>query len=317
MTQNGNLKRRVRARAAKTGESYTAALQHVRKPPIEPAIHSLRIAVAQTSIFNDPRDACALRASGTELRALMLEAQKLGARLIHFPEGAMCSPNKRIMSERGPRDIGPSDWNLCDWNTLHQELEATRKLARKLKLWTVLGSVHQLTPPHRPHNSLYVISDNGKLAARYDERLLSHTKSSYMYSPGQHPVTFQVGGIRFGCSMGMEVHYPEIFSEYERHDVDCVLFSTTGETPSAAFAAEALGHAAMNGYWVSFAAHAPNSVIAPSGIAGTDGQWATQCPPTGKTAIAVTTITAHPASLARDWRRKVRLDFKNLTNERF
>jgi hypothetical protein len=29
MTQNGNLKRRVRARAAKTGESYTAALQHV------------------------------------------------------------------------------------------------------------------------------------------------------------------------------------------------------------------------------------------------------------------------------------------------
>jgi len=31
MTQNRNLKRRVRARAAKTGESYTAALKHVRQ----------------------------------------------------------------------------------------------------------------------------------------------------------------------------------------------------------------------------------------------------------------------------------------------
>jgi uncharacterized protein YxjI len=30
MTQNSNLKRRVRARAAKTGESYTTALMHVR-----------------------------------------------------------------------------------------------------------------------------------------------------------------------------------------------------------------------------------------------------------------------------------------------
>jgi hypothetical protein len=30
MTANRNLKRRVRARAAKTGESYAAALKHVR-----------------------------------------------------------------------------------------------------------------------------------------------------------------------------------------------------------------------------------------------------------------------------------------------
>jgi len=35
MTQNSNLKRRVRARAAKTGESYTTALMHVRPEPPE------------------------------------------------------------------------------------------------------------------------------------------------------------------------------------------------------------------------------------------------------------------------------------------
>lgn len=37
MAQNGKLKRRVRACAAKTGESYTAALQHIRQPPALPS----------------------------------------------------------------------------------------------------------------------------------------------------------------------------------------------------------------------------------------------------------------------------------------
>jgi predicted amidohydrolase len=308
MTQNGNLKRRVRARAAKTGESYTAALQHIRQPPDEPTIRSIQMAVAQTSLFNDPRDVSALHASGTEMRYLMEEAHKAGARLIHFPEGTTCSPNKRIMSEIGPREIGPSDWTRCEWSILREELEATRKLAGQLKLWTVFGSVHQLTSPHRPHNSLYVISDCGQLVTRYDERLLSNTKISFMYSPGKKPVTFEVDGLRFGCSLGMELHYPEIFTEYERYDVDCVLFSTTGETPSTAFAAEALGHAASNSYWVSFSAHSPQSVVAPSGIAAPDGQWAVRCPANGNAAIAVTNITNDPESPARPWRRKARSD---------
>lgn len=70
--------------------------------------------------------------------------------------------------------------------TAQVQLEATRELASKLKLWTVLGSVHQLTSPHWPHNSLYVISDPGELVTRYDERLLSNTKISFMYSPGKN-----------------------------------------------------------------------------------------------------------------------------------
>ncbi|MGK9338416.1 carbon-nitrogen hydrolase family protein [Sinorhizobium meliloti] len=308
MTQNGNLKRRVRARAAKTGESYTAARQHIRQSPGESAIRSLRMAVAQTSLFNDPRDASAMHASGIEMRYLMEEAHRAGARLIHFPEGTTCSPNKRIMSENGPREIGPADWTRCEWNVLREELESTRKLASELNLWTVFGSVHQLTSPHRPHNSLYVISDRGELVTRYDERLLSNTKISFMYTPGKNPVTFEVDGLRFGCSLGMELHYPEIFTEYERLNVDCVLFSTTGETPSTAFAAEALGHAASNSYWVSFSAHAPQSVVTPCGIAAPDGQWAVRCPTNGEAAIAVANIKTDPDSPARPWRRKARAD---------
>jgi predicted amidohydrolase len=311
MTQNGNLKRRVRARAAKTGESYTAALRQLRQTvPDRPEPKSVRLAVAQTSLFNDPRDMAALRASGAEMRRLMRNAQKAGARLIHFPEGTTCWPNKRIMSEIGPKEIGPSDWTRFEWEVLREELEVTRRLARDLELWTVLGSLHLLTPPHRPHNSLYVLSDRGELVTRYDERLLSNTKISFMYSPGKAPVTFEIDGVRFGSALGMESHYPEIFIEYEGLDVDCVLFSTSGESPSAAppFAAEVLGHAASNRYWVSYSAHSPQSVTAPSGIAAPDGQWAVQCSSDGAPAIAVADIRTDPEDPARPWRRKARSD---------
>ena len=64
MTANGNLKRRVRARVAKTGESYTSALRHVRSAGAQagpPVAARLRLAVAQIAVSHDPRDppACA------------------------------------------------------------------------------------------------------------------------------------------------------------------------------------------------------------------------------------------------------------------
>lgn len=308
MTQNGNLKRRVRARAAKTGKSYTAVLHNIRQQPDRPELRSLRLAVAQTSLFDDPRDVSALRASGAEMRRLMRDAHQAGSRLLHFPEGTTCWPGKLIMSETGPRSIGPSDWTRFQWDVLSEELEETRILAGALKLWIVFGSVHRLTPPHRPYNSLYVVSDRGELVTRYDERLLSNTKISFMYSPGRNPVTFEIDGVRIGCALGMEVHYPEIFVEYETLGVDCVLFSTAGGTPSGApaFAAEALGHAASNSYWISFSTLAPQSPGAPSGIASPEGQWAIQCPMDGQPAIAVTEIQTNPEGLARSWRKQVR-----------
>lgn len=212
------------------------------------------------------------------------------------------------MSESGPKEVGPSDWTRFEWAALREELDAISNLARELRLWTVFGSVHQLTPPHRPHNSLYVVSDRGELVTRYDERLLSKAKVSFMYTPGKIPVTFEVDGVRFGCALGMETHYPEIFIEYERLDVDCVLFSTTGESPSAApaFAAEVLGHAASNTYWVSFSAHSSQGAIAPSGIAAPDGKWAAQCSVDSAPAIAVADVEIDQGHPARPWRRTAR-----------
>ena len=72
--------------------------------------------------------------------------------------------------------------------------------------------------------------------------------------------------MRFGCALGMETHYAEIFSAYEELDVDCVLFSTAGnpETPGV-FAVEAAGHAAANSIWISYAGSRPGRTSASRG----------------------------------------------------
>lgn len=280
-----------------------------------PELKPVRLATAQVVVRDDPRDTAALRASGHEVRDLMSQARRAGARIIHFPEGATCSPHKRIMSVTGPAEAGPADWSRADWQVLRQELAAIARLAGELRLWTVLGSVHPLTPPHRPHNSMYVISDRGELVTRYDERLLSNTKLSFMYTPGSGPVTFEADGLRFGCAMGIEAHFPEVWAEYEHLDVDGVLFSTgPGQAPdgTAAFATEAQAHAATNGLWVSFAMPAQHSAAAPAGIIAPDGRWAARCPADGHPALAIADIDNRPESIdiavtkARPWRRQAR-----------
>jgi predicted amidohydrolase len=255
----------------------------------------MRLAVAQTTLRDDPRRIDELREAACEVRRLMLRAHDEGAKLAHFPEGATCSPHKLVMSIDGPNTVGPSDWDGFEWTVVRDELANTAELAARLKLWTVLGSVHQLTPPTRPYNSLYVISDQGVVVTRYDERLLSNTK--------------------IGCALGMEAHYPEVFGEYERLDVDCVLFSSTGEgKPGGAqsFATEVQGHAAANSYWVSFSVGAQQSPIASAGVVSPGGKWVARCPADGTAAIVVVDLDDDSAEVAaalqhaRPWRRRAR-----------
>ena len=77
MTKNGNFKRRVRARAAKTGESYTAArLQVLGSHQSVPASENkqVRLAVAQMVIRNNPCDVSQFRKSGEEIMQFMRQA---------------------------------------------------------------------------------------------------------------------------------------------------------------------------------------------------------------------------------------------------
>ena len=257
----------------------------------------LRVAIAQTPVGFDPR------ANGAVIRGQMREAAAAGARLIQFTEGAMSGypsgPGKQVLA----------GWQV-DWAALRDELEATAALAVELRLWTVVGSNHPLTPPNRPHNSLYVISDQGELAGRYDKRLLSYTEVSDWYAPGSEPLVFEVDGFRFGCVLCIEIQFPELFVEYARQDVDMVLLSTFSRDPM--FAVQAQGHAACGAFWLGFSVPAQCSDAAPSGLIGPDGQWIAAGPSDGAAAVVVADLDRGSAALrgalefARPWRTRAR-----------
>lgn len=129
----------------------------------------LRLAVAQSTVAEDPTDSANLRASGDEIRRLMREASGAGARLVQFPEGAITYPSKYVMSSGSPGTLAAAGWDRVDWNVMRAQAKSVADLAGELGLWVVFGSIHPLTPPHRPHNSLYVVSDEGALVTRYDK----------------------------------------------------------------------------------------------------------------------------------------------------
>ncbi len=305
MTGNRNLKRRIRGRAAKTGESYTAARRHLVNAPGSGTRQGMLLAVAQMPLNPDPGDVSQLRHSGGIIRALMREARAAGAHLVHFPEGALTSPHKRVMSSTGPESIGPADWGRADWDALGRELDQIARLAGELRIWAVAGGIHHTAGDERPRNCVYVVSSRGKVAGRYDERMLSRTKATIMYAPGRDPLVFTARGMRFGCALGMETHYAEIFSAYEELDVDCVLFSTAGspEAPGV-FAVEAAGHAAANSIWISYAGPA-QAGHPPAGVVRPDGTWARHRVTT-TSGLAVADLEAGVGERARAWRRTSR-----------
>tara|TARA_R110002020_G_scaffold10801_5_gene41008 strand:+ start:1056 stop:1892 length:837 start_codon:yes stop_codon:yes gene_type:complete len=216
-------------------------------------VASLTVATAQSLITANIAD------NGQHIRQLMADAKAAGARLVHYPEAALSGYAKAQIR----------NWSHVDWSAIERELSTIRALAYELELWVVLGCSHRLTAPHRPHNSLYVISPAGTITTRYDKRLCSHTEITDWYSPGTEPVVVDIDGLRFGCALCIEIQFPELFAEYARLDVDCVLLSAYAEDPIFGILAQA--HAATNNIWLSLATPAQCAAALPSRFIGPDG----------------------------------------------
>lgn len=120
------------------------------------AARPFRMAIAQLPITGDAK------VNSREVQIAMRQAAAEGARLIQFSEGMLSGYAKNPIL----------DWLEVDWDSVRHELKAIMQLAAKLKLRVVLGSSHPLTAPRWPHNSLYIISDEGKLVTRYDMRIV-------------------------------------------------------------------------------------------------------------------------------------------------
>lgn len=268
---------------------------------------SLRLGVAQTTHRQDPGDVDAFRAAGAEIRTLLHAAAAEGADLVVFPEATLCFPAKLALSSR-PGELAVADWSRFAWSALESELTAVAATARELGIWAVVGAQHRQAAPAWPRTSLLVIDADGRTSCRYDERLLSRTKQTYLYEAGEDPVTFEVGGVRIGCTSGLEVLFPDLYSDYEADGVDCVVFATAGPPDPAeadSLASSARTAALQNGLWVAYATPSDKAPFTPSGVVRPDGTWAVQCPDRVEPAVVVTEVGSRLEGAPRDWRRRM------------
>ncbi|MEU4359962.1 nitrilase-related carbon-nitrogen hydrolase [Streptomyces virginiae] len=173
-------------------------------------------------------------------------------------------------------ELVPADWSRAAWDVLREEAESITALAGRLGLWTVFGSIHPLTPPNRPHNSLYIASDQGQLVARYDKRFLSHTEVSFLYSPGHQPLVLEVDGIRFGLRA---VRRGQLPGDLQRvRTLGRRLRPAVGDGRRRARARVAQAYGTLYNYWLGYSIPAQFSATVPSGIVAPGGRWLARCP---------------------------------------
>ncbi len=152
--------------------------------------------------------------------AQMHSAKDRGAQVAHFPEACLSGyAGHDIESYKG------FEWELLETSTLK-----VIDQARKLKLWVILGSTHRLTGQHKPHNSLYIISDRGELVDRYDKMFCTGGRSGRSgellhYTPGNHFSVFDIRGVHCGAIICHEYRYPELYREYKGKGVDLMFHS--------------------------------------------------------------------------------------------
>lgn len=270
---------------------------------------SLAMATCQPTASADPR------ANGAEVRRMLRVSAAAGARLAHFPEG--------FLSGYAVENVAA--WEDVDWAAVREELDDMASLAGELGIWVVLGSAHPLTPPHWPHwphNSLYVISDEGKLVDRYDKRKCSHTELTRFYTPGFESVVFDVDGFRFGMAICIEVNFSDLFADYARLGVDCLLLSAY--PVDSIFATKARAYAAIHSYWLSLSVPAQTTHLFHSGLIGPRSEVLADVG--GEAGLVVGTLdrkdpALHVAlDLAKPWRASARADTiyeeRRVTDER-
>lgn len=254
------------------------------------------LAIAQMPITGD-----ALQ-NGALVRTLMHEAAAQGARLIQFPEGALSGYAKNPIKS----------WAEVNWKHVRDELDSIIVLAKDLQLWVVLGSAHPLTPPHWPHNSLYIISNEGKLVTRYDKRICSHTETTQFYTRGTEAITFDVDGFKFGCLICIEINFPTLFIEYGNLGIDCLLLSSY--PTDKPFYTKALAQAGIHNFWIGLSVPTECVYLMRSSLIGPDGTSMDEVETDQGVLISELDLSAPQFEIAlkyaRPWRASALVDFK-------
>jgi predicted amidohydrolase len=202
----------------------------------------LRVATCQFAV------GASIKRNARRIDEFLRKAKKAKADIVHFPECALS----------GYIGVDFPNFEGYDWETLKRETQKIMALAKKLGLWVVLGSTHRLTEPNKPHNSLYLISPQGKIADRYDKRfcILGEVRR---ITPGDHFVNFTINCVKCSLLICFDARFPEIYRELYKQKVNCILqsfYNARQKGPSVhrhIMRQTMQCRAATNHFWVSMA----------------------------------------------------------------
>ena len=207
-----------------------------------------------------------IKRNGRQICKLLHHAKRSKADIVHFPECAL--------SGYVTKDFETLDG--FNWHVLKEETQKIMALAKRLRLWVVLGSTHKLTEPNKPHNSLYLIGPDGKIVDRYDKRFCMSQDLEH-YTPGNRFVNFTINGVKCSLLICFDVRFPELYRELYKQEVHCVLQSFyNARQPGPSVHTHIMRQtmqcrAATNYFWVSMANSSgyyspyPSCIIAPDG----------------------------------------------------
>jgi predicted amidohydrolase len=200
----------------------------------------LKVATCQFAVGSN------IRLNALQIRKFLHKAKETNAEIVHFPESALS----------GYAGTDFDSFKGFDWPLLKEETEKIMALAKQLRLWVVLGSSHRLTPPNIPHNSLYLISPEGKIVDRYDKRFCTENDLKY-FTPGNHFVNFTINDVKCSMLICFDLRFPELYRQLCRQEVNCIFqsfYNARQRRPSIhthIMRQTMQAHAATNSFWIS------------------------------------------------------------------
>ena len=168
----------------------------------------LKVATCQFPVTGDMKN------NAQYIKKFIKEAAQNNAGIVHFSEAAL--------SGYPPSDI-PSFENY-NWEALRQQSHEIMALAKKHNIWVILGSAHFINKNEKPLNSLYIISNEGKIVDRYDKMMLTDGDADY-FTAGNHIVVLNLKGYKLGFLICYDSCYPEMYNLYRHKGVNLMFHS--------------------------------------------------------------------------------------------
>jgi len=172
-------------------------------------VERLKVATCQFAVSD------AVASNAAQIRKLIGEAADNEADVVHFPEGALSGYRRR-------RACAGADG--FDWELLRAETQGILDLARKRRIWVILGSCHYVSPAEKPTNCLYVISRTGRIVERYD-KLMLYKRELGLHTAGQRLVTATINGVRCGFMVCYDSCFPAVYEAYRKRKVQVLFHS--------------------------------------------------------------------------------------------